>query len=76
MWECSAIIEFIFFRLVIVITDGESKYPEETVKEAKAVRDTGISILAVGIKVRYFTMHFAFQSILTHIQGTSNIYRC
>ena len=45
-----------YFRLAIVITDGASRYPEETKKEAEALREMGVSLLAVGIKVKHFVI--------------------
>ena len=39
-----------FFRVAIVITDGESAWPEHTVTEAKKAREHGINVIAVGIK--------------------------
>ena len=39
----------IIFRVAIIITDGESAWPEETVIEAKKAREAGINVIAVGV---------------------------
>ncbi len=37
--------------MTIVITDGESRYPDLTEEAAQKLRDQGVVIIALGIKV-------------------------
>ena len=50
-------------RLAIVITDGASRYPAATLDEAAALREHGIKIIAVGIKVNVYPI-----SLFQHVQ--------
>ena len=38
-------------RIGIVVTDGESRYPDETKQEAQLAKDDGIRLIAVGVGV-------------------------
>ena len=40
-------------RLAIVITDGESRYPDLTQESAQRLHDEMITVVAVGVKVTY-----------------------
>ena len=41
-------------RLAIVITDGRSRYPPQTLKQALACRDDDIGLIAVAVGVSNF----------------------
>ncbi|XP_055859884.1 collagen alpha-1(XII) chain-like [Biomphalaria glabrata] len=38
-------------KVVIVLTDGQSAYPDKTITESQLLRDTGVLIISVGIGV-------------------------
>ena len=42
-------------QIGVVITDGESKRPAETAREARIARDLGITMYAVGVGISNFT---------------------
>ena len=56
---------FSIYRLCIVITDGASRYPDATIAEADALRDQGVRVIAVGIKViiNLFQHFFIYESV-------------
>ncbi|XP_064613275.1 collagen alpha-1(XXVIII) chain-like [Liolophura sinensis] len=37
-------------KLVVIISDGKSKFPERTIQEANAAKEEGISIVGVGVE--------------------------
>ena len=42
-------------QIAIVITDGKSDYTEETVAQARAAKDEGVIMIAVGISSQAMT---------------------
>ncbi len=51
-----SLMVYLNFRMAIVITDGQSRYPDLTSDAAKQLRETGVTIFAIGIKVCQWTI--------------------